>query len=569
MAFDGLVTKATVKELNNEILTGRITKIYQLSKYEMLFTIRQQRQNKKVLFSVHPTYARVQLTKLDYSQPTEPPMFCMLMRKHLEGTVITKIEQVNHDRIIKFTITSRSDFGGEQLKFLYIEIMNKHSNFILTTENHKIIDCIKHISPLHNRHRSLQPGACYILPPEMAKIEPEFASLINFEEIIYSEKSIQTGILQTFNGLSKQIVNEIVETAVSLEPDTLLNHFKEILRRVENFQNPAIMFGNKDQFYLIPLTHISGDWKTYESLGDMLDAFYFGKESRDRIKDHFSNIESLVKQWHNKNVKKLEKLSVELDNTEKADEYRIKGEIILANGFKINRGDKMLLAQNFYDPDLSEIRIELDPIMSSTENAQKYFKRYNKAKASVQHIISQMDVAEKEVSYFESLLTYLMSADIADVYEMQDELRERGYLKKRQERKVKKNAKPNVDRYMTENGIEIVVGKNNFQNDYLAHKLGRRHEWWFHAKEMPGSHVLVRSSEEKLEELEIRAAANLAAYFSKGKDSSSVAIDYTQIKNLKKVPGAALGFVTYDTCRTIYIDPAEEDVMKLQKLKGQ
>lgn len=569
MAFDGLVTKASVEELKNEILTGRITKIYQLSKYEMLFTVRQQRQNKKVLFSVHPTYARVQLTNLDYTHSSEPPMFCMLMRKHLEGTIIAGIEQVNNDRIIKITFIQRGEFGGDITKYLYLEVMNKHSNFILTTEEGKIIDCIKHIPPLMNRHRTLQPSATYIFPPASHKIEPRDVALAHFEAILKgSDTTLATGIMRTFNGLSKQIANEVVYRTNGEAPTVMLKTFNKIMDEIANQPKPSIMIGDKEQFYLIPLTHIKGVVKSYNSISAMLDAFYFGKETKDRIKDHFSNIEMLVKQWHNKNVKKLEKLAVELANTEKAGEYRIKGELILANAYQLNRGDKILIAKNFYDENLAEVKIVLDPLLAPSDNAQKYFKRYNKAKAAVAHIEQQIEVAQSETRYFEGLMTYLTSADIQDVYEIQDELRSRGCLKKRQEKKAKKAAKPNVDRYMTKNNIELVVGKNNLQNDYVTHKLGKRHEWWFHAKDMPGSHVLVRSSEDKLEETEIRAAANLAAYFSKGKGSSSVAIDYTQIKNLKKVPGSASGFVTYDTYKTIYIDPDEADVMALNKIKG-
>ncbi|MCL2560149.1 MAG: NFACT family protein [Turicibacter sp.] len=569
MAFDGLVTKASVAELKNELETGRITKIYQLSKYEMLFTVRQQRQNKKVLFSVHPTYARVQLTNLDYTHVSEPPMFCMLMRKHLEGTIIADIEQVNHDRIIKLTIVQRNEFGNDITKYLYLEVMNKHSNFILTTEEGKIIDCLKHVPPLMNRHRTLQPSATYILPPAMDKVEPSEATITHFETIVSDgETTPVSGILRTFNGLSKQIAHEVVYRSNSEAPTELFEAFKQVMEEIANQPKPSIMLGDKEQFYLLPLAHLKGEVKSYDSLFAMLDAFYFGKETKDRIKDHFSNIEMLVKQWLNKNVKKLEKLAAELANTEKAEEYRIKGELILANAYQLNRGDQLLVTQNFYDETLAEINIALDPLLTPSDNAQKYFKRYNKAKAAVAHIEVQLAAAKDEIDYFEGLMTYLASADIQDVYEIQDELRQRGYLKKRQEKKTKKATKPNVDRYMTEAGIELVVGKNNLQNDYVTHKLGKRHEWWFHAKDMPGSHVLVRSSEDKLEEPEIRAAANLAAYFSRGKDSSSVAIDYTQLKNLKKVPGSASGFVTYDVYKTIYIDPDEADVMALRKVKG-
>jgi len=576
MAFDGLFTTASVEELRREILTGRITKIYQLSKYEMLFTVRQQRQNKKVLFSVHPTYARIQMTKLDYSHSSEPPMFCMLMRKHLESTIIIDIEQINNDRIIKFTLVHRSEFGGDTTKYLYLEVMNKHSNFILTTEDGVIIDCIKHISPIMNRHRALQPSATYILPPSRSKIEPSDATLAHFEAIVSDKETIPAkGIMNTFNGLSRLIANEVIHR-INKEGKTIipaklgdfaLEAFNEVMKEVTNYPKPSITLGEKEQFYLIPLTHLGSDIKTFETIGDLLDAFYFGKERKDRIRDHFSNIDSLVNQWKNKNVKKLAKLEQELANTEKAEEYRVKGELILSNTHQLNRGDKMLVTQNFYEADLPEIKIELNDQLTAPENAQVYFKRYNKAKAAVAHIEEQMEKANEEIEYFESLLIFLASADVEDVYEIQDELRNRGYLKKRTERKGKRPSKPNIDRYVTESGIEILVGKNNLQNDYITHTASRRHEWWFHVKDMPGSHVVVKSDADQLEELEIRTAANLAAYFSKGKYSSSVAIDYTQIKNLKKVPGSAIGFVTYDVYKTIYIDPDEAEILNLKRVK--
>lgn len=569
MAFDGLVTRASVRELQEEILTGRITKIYQLSKYEMLLTIRHQRQNKKVLFSVHPTYARLQLTHLDYPHLSEPPMFCMLMRKHLEGTIITEIEQVNHDRIIKFTVSARSEFGGDLTKYLYLEVMNKHSNFILTTESGDIIDCIKHIPPLMNRYRTLQPSATYRLPPSSNKIEPVDAALSHFEEIVKDAgTTLATGIMRTFNGLSKQIANEVIYRANTKAPAAIFETFNTLMDEIAHDPKPSIVTGAKEQFYLIALTHLKEKMNTYESLSAMLDAFYFGKETKDRIKNHFSHLELLVKQLYQKNVKKFAKLQGELENTEKAEEYRIQGELILANVYQLNRGDTVLVTQNFYDENLSEIKIALDARLTPSDNAQKYFKRYNKAKAAVVHIEQQLEVAQSEILYFEGLMTYLSSADVQDVYEIQDELRSRGYLKKRQEKKAKKATKPNVDRYLTANNVELVVGKNNLQNDYVTHQLAKRHEWWFHAKEMPGSHVLVRSSTDQLAETDIRAAANLAAYFSKGRASSSVAIDYTQIKNLKKVPGTVSGFVTYDSYKTIYIDPDETLIMALKKIRG-
>ena len=567
MAFDGLMTAASTSYLKEQLKDGRINKIYQLSNHEILMQIRSLGKTNRVLFSTHPMYARVQITNLTYQYPEEPPMFCMFLRKHLEGGRISNIEQVNQDRIIKFTIRHLNELGDQMIKFLYIEIMGKHSNLIITDMNHRILETIKHISPLMNRYRSLQPGATYILPPAQEKINPFDVDFDLFESLFSMDKPYDKQIVSHFQGLSPLIAREIIYRSKSDSIKDIYDSFKNTLFEIKEHPSPHVMLGKKEVFYLIPLHHLESNEVPCGNLPDMFDRYYFGKEERDRIKQHFSDIDRFIHQEYEKNIKKRSKLEDELLLTEKADEHKVLGELILANLYQIKRGQSVIRAQNFYSENLDSIDIPLSPQLSPSENAQKYFQKYQKAKTAVNHILEQLEHTEKEINYFETLLTQLETATIKDVHEIKEELELTGYLRKRQSKKRKTNSKPNIEKYLSPDGVEIFIGKNNLQNDYLTHKFARRHEWWFHAKDMPGSHVLIRSDVEQLTETTIRAAAQLAAYFSKGRLSSSVPVDYTRVRNVKKIPAAHLGFVTYDNQKTIYIDPDESFIMSLEKLK--
>jgi len=567
MAFDGLMTKTVANELKTILTAGRINKIYQLSNHEILMQIRAGGKNRKVLFSTHPSFARIQLTELDYQYPPEPPMFCMFLRKHLEGGIIYNVEQINGDRIIKFTIRHLNELGDTQIKFLYLEIMGKHSNLIVTDTNHRILETIKHISPLLNRYRSLQPGADYILPPKQDKLDPYTVDLDMFQNIMDPDQNHAKQLVSNFQGLSPLIAKEIVDQSLSEQLPDLYRAFVEILDQIKNTPNPHLMIGAKENFYLIPLHHLEAQEIQADNIWNMFDRFYFGKDERDRIKQHFAELDRFIQQEYDKNIKKRQKLYEDLEKSEKAESFKIKGELLLANLFQIQRGASVVRLQNYYDPALAELEIELSPHLSPSDNAQKYFQRYQKAKASVQHIWEQLELTDKEIAYFETLLTQVATANIKDVDEIKEELEQGGYLRRRQAKKRKTDRKPNIEKYLSPDGVEIFLGKNNLQNDYLTHKFGRRNEWWFHAKDMPGSHVLVRSESDNLSEDTIRAAAQLASYFSKGRDSSSVPVDYTRVRNVKKVPAAHLGFVTYENQKTIYIDPDEALIMGLQKVK--
>ena len=567
MAFDGLMTTASTAFLKEELTAGRINKIYQLSKYEILMQVRAGGKNKKLLLSTHPTYARVQITHLSYQYPDAPPTFCMFLRKHLEGGLIINVEQINHDRIIKFTIRHLNELGDQMVKFLYIEIMGKHSNLIITDTTHRILETIKHISPLVNRYRTLQPGATYVLPPTQEKSDPYDTDFDSFTALISEQEPYAKQLVSKFRGFSMLLAKEIVYRSLSEQIQDLYDAFIKVLAEIQSAPTPHVMLGEKEAFYLIPLWHLEGEAIPQEHLPAMFDRYYFGKEERDRIKQHFADVDRFIHQEYEKNIKKREKLQVDLLKTEAADEYKVLGELILANLYQLDSGQSFARVQNFYSAELEEIDIPLDPRFSVTDNAKKYFQKYQKAKKAVNHILEQLKQTAMEIDYFETLLTQLETATTKDAYEIKEELELAGYLRRRQSKKRQLAGKPNIEKYLSPDGVELYIGKNNLQNDYLTHKFARRHEWWFHAKEMPGSHVLVRSDADSLSEDTIRAAAQLAAYFSKGRLSSSVPVDYTRVRHVKKVPATHLGFVTYDHQKTIYIDPDEAFIMSLEKGK--
>lgn len=567
MAFDGVFTHFIIKELKKNIEKGKINKVYQISSWELLFNIRANRTNQKLLISIHPNYARAHLTNMVYTYPKEPPMFCMLLRKHLEGGIITNISQKDNDRIIIITIEHVNEIGDKTNKLLIIELMGKHSNIILINkDDNKIIDSIKRVSPFQNTVRTLQPGASYEYPPCKDKLNPFLATKDNIQSNLkLPSDNLSKQLVNMFEGLSPELAKEIIFRAeFNQNPLILSNVFNDIFN---NQINPTIVSDdNKEYFHIIPLYSINKNCRYYNNLSDMLDRFFFGKDQRDRIKQQSNDLGKFIKNELDKNKKKIYKLENDLHNAENADYYKLCGELITANIYKVEKGMNNVTVQNYYSKNNEEINISLDPLLTPTQNFQKYFQKYQKAKKSIDHIYKQMELTQEEIKYFDTLHEQMKTANIHDALEIREELELSGYLKKQQTKK-RKNVKPKYSTYLSPDGVEILVGKNNMQNDYLTHKLAKRNETWMHAKDIPGSHIVIKN-EDNLSEDTIRTAAQLAAYFSKARQSSSVPVDYTKVKHVKKIPGGKLGFVSYDNQKTIYIDPDEEFILNL-KIKKQ
>ncbi|MED0983517.1 NFACT family protein [Bacillus paramycoides] len=568
MAFDGLFTRAITHEIANSLQTGRISKIYQPSKYEILLHIRANGKNQKLILSSHPTYARMHLTNQNYDSPAIPPMFCMLLRKHLEGGFIEKIEQIDLERIIQITVRSRNEIGDESLKTLVIEIMGRHSNIILVdTKTNVILDSLKHVSLAVNRHRTVYAGAEYVAPPAQHKINP--LHIENVDDFIrpldFLSGNMDKQLVGAFMGISPLFAKEVVKKAGMVNEEALSEAFFILQKPLLTHQYvPTMITANgKEFFYLFPLSHLQGNEKTFSSVSELLDRFFFGKAERDRVKQQAHDLERFMQNEKSKNEKKLIKLEKTLQDAGKADKYQLFGELLTANMYALKKGDKDIEVVNYYDENSGTVKITLDPLKTPSENAQRYFQKYQKAKNSVAIVEEQIEKTNEEILYFDSLLQQMEAASSKDIEEIREELAEEGYVRSRKTKNAKKKpTKPILDKYLASDGTEIFVGKNNKQNDYLTTKFARRDEIWLHTKDIPGSHVVIRSLEPAEETL--LEAAKIAAYFSKAKDSSSVPVDFTKIRHVKKPSGAKLGFVTYDNQQTIYVTPDADTVMKLK-----
>ncbi|MCA1321340.1 NFACT family protein [Bacillus tianshenii] len=569
MSFDGIFTYAMVRELKEKLESGRITKIYQPYKNELLLTIRSGRSNHKLLISAHPSYARIHLTEESYDNPSEPPMFCMLLRKHLEGSIITDIHQIGMDRIIVFDVKARNEIGDVSYKQIIVEIMGRHSNIIfIDKERGMILDSIKHVSMSQNRHRSLTPGQPYVLPPEQNKIHPfEATEDLVRSKIDYIGGKLDKQLVHTFAGISPLFAKEAVYRAGLANRQTLPPSFVNLIGEVKtgSLQPQIITADNKEIFYLLPLTHLKGENKTFPTLSELLDRYYFGKASRDRVKQQANDLERFIANEIEKNKKKIIKLEKTLVDAKNAEVFQLYGELLTANLYQISRGDKEVEVLNYYSDDAEKITIQLDPLRSPSGNAQRYFQKYQKAKNSLAIVEEQISKAYAEINYFNMILQQVETASPKDIQEIREELAEEGYMKMKQKRNQKKSKpqKPVLEMYQSTDGTEILVGKNNKQNDFLTNKVARRDDVWLHTKDIPGSHVVIRSTEPTEET--IKEAATIAAYFSKARHSGSVPVDFTKVRNVKKPSGAKPGFVIYEQQQTIYVTPNEEMIIGLKK----
>ncbi|NMD69445.1 fibronectin/fibrinogen-binding protein [Bacillus sp. DNRA2] len=569
MSFDGLFTRAMTNELSQALKGGRINKVQQPFANELLLVIRANGKNHRLLLSIHPSYARAQLTKESYDNPAEPPMFCMLMRKHLEGYILEDIHQMELDRIIVFEVRGRNELGDLSYKQVIVEIMGRHSNIILVDKDRQIIlDSIKHVSFAVNSHRAILPGQPYILPPQQDKQNPlELSEAEILRRLDFNAGKLDKQFVNSFAGISPLLAKEILFQAGLANRATLPKAFLTVLGKIKQHDYlPAITeHDGKESFYLFPLQSLGGEAKTFVSLSEMLDRFYFGKAGRDRVKQQATDLLRFIVNEKEKNEKKIGKLEATINEAERASEYQLYGELLTANLFAVSRGMKEIEVINYYDENGGTVTIPLDPQKTPSDNAQKFFSKYQKAKNALEIVREQIALARDEVSYFDALLAQVETASPKDIEEIREELVEGGYIRDRRKRQAKKNvnAKPVLDAYTASDGTEILVGKNNKQNDYLTNKLAARDDLWFHTKDIPGSHVVIRSKSPSNET--ILEAASLAAYYSKARESSSVPVDFTLVRHVKKPSGAKPGFVIYDNQQTVYVTPSEEIVLKLQK----
>ncbi len=540
MALDGILLHKIVQKIKPEF-PARINKIYQVSNSEILFQLKTQTTRKNLIISCHTIYNRLNLTERSYPTPEEPSSFVMLLRKHLESATIQSIEQGGLDRYVRLECHMRNEIGDKVIRYLYIELMGKYANLIFVDSNGKIMDALKRIPPFENNRRTIQPGAMFKeteIQPD--KIDPFHATTYNPELTLTKQ----------FHGFSPFLSKEI---EYRLHND---ESFASIMKEIENSNTLYISnLNNEAVFHCIPLTHIQSPSKSYPLL-EGLDIVYFHKEEQDRIKDLAGDIYRFVNHELKHQKQKLPKLQASYEESLDCDKWREYGDLLYANQHITTKGETSLQLPSFEDGNL--VTIPLDPKLDINRNAKKCFQKYNKAKKGQVYILEQIEICQNEINYFDGIQQQLDLSSFDDAKEIQQELIELGYLKKKVSkiRKAKKKETlPKVSKITLPNGIQISFGKNNLQNEALTFKLANKTDMWFHTKDFHGAHVVVHSQE--LDEETLRCAAQLAAYYSKGRDSSSVPVNYTQIKTLKKIPGAKPGMVSLSTYKTIYIDPDE------------
>lgn len=563
MAYDGLFTKKMVESLQS-LVSGRIHKINQPENDTIIMVVRQNRKNHQLLLSIHPSFSRLQITDKKYDNPFNPPMFARVFRKHLEGGFIENIRQIGNDRRVEIDIKSKDEIGDTMHRTIILEIMGKHSNLILVDENRKIIEGFKHLTPNTNQYRTVMPGFEYEAPPSQNKLNPfEISGQEALKYIDFNSGKISKQLLNSFEGFSPLITNEIVSRRQFMTQDTLPEAYDEVMAETQLSPTPVFHKNHetgKEDFYFMKLNQFYDDVVEYDSLNDLLDRYYDARGERERVKQRANDLVRFVQQQLQKQENKLSKLIDEYESAKDKETQQLYGELITANIYRIKQGDESVTALNYYTGE--EVTIPLNPTKSPSVNAQYYYKQYNRLKTREHELDHQIQLTKENIDYFSNIEQQLEHITVDDIDDIRDELADQGFMKQRKNTKKKKNAQIQLQTYRSSDGDTILVGKNNKQNDYLTNKKAQKSHIWFHTKDIPGSHVVILNDSPSDET--IKEAAMLAGYFSKAGNSGQIPVDYTEIRNVHKPSGAKPGFVTYDNQKTLYATP---DYDKIQQMK--
>ena len=549
MSFDGFFLHHMVEELRAELLNGRIQKINQPFDQELVLQIRSNRQSHRLLLSAHPVFGRIQLTETTFENPAQPSTFIMVLRKYLQGAVIESIEQIENDRIVEITVSNKNEIGDDIQATLIIEIMGKHSNILLVDKSsNKVLEVIKHIGFSQNSYRTLLPGATYIAPPSTEALNPFTIKDVKLFEILQTQELTAKNLQSLFQGLGR-------DTAIELEnllTDDRLSKFRDFFKQETN---PCL---TDKSFSCVPFsTKIEG---RFSSLSQLLDVFYKDKAERDRVKQQASELIRRVENELQKNRQKLKKQEKELQATENAEEFRQKGELLTTFLHQVPNDQDQVVLDNYYTN--QPITIALDKALTPNQNAQKYFKRYQKLKEAVKYLTELIEETKATILYLESVETVLNQAGLDEIAEIREELIQTGFIRRRQREKIQKRKKP--EKYLASDGKTIIlVGRNNLQNEELTFKIARKEELWFHAKDTPGSHVVISGNLNPSDEVKTDAA-ELAAYYSKGRLSNLVQVDMIEVKKLNKPTGGKPGFVTYTGQKTLRVTPDSEKIESMK-----
>ena len=548
MSFDGFFLHHMTEELRRELLGGRIQKINQPFEQELVLQIRSNRKSHKLLLSAHSVFGRVQLTDTTFENPAVPNTFIMVMRKYLQGAVIEAIQQVENDRILEISVSNKNEIGDSVAVTLVIEIMGKHSNIILLDKSSgKIIEAIKHVGFSQNSYRTILPGSTYVAPPQTGSLNSFTVGDEKLFEILHTEDLEPKRLQQIFQGLGR-------DTATELSGRLTADKLKTFRAFFASPTQPSL---TEKSFSAL----LFSDSKTQMStLSELLDTFYKDKAERDRVNQQASELIRRVENELEKNRKKLVKQEEELLATENAEEFRQKGELLTTFLHQVPNDQNQVELDNYYTGE--KISISLDKALTPNQNAQRYFKRYQKLKEAVKHLTSLIEETRTTILYLESVETALAQASLTEIAEIREELIQTGFIRRRQREKIQKRQKP--EKYLATDGQTIIlVGRNNLQNDELTFKIAKKDELWFHAKDIPGSHVVITGNLQPSDEVKTDAA-ELAAYFSKARLSNLVQVDMIETRKLNKPTGGKPGFVTYTGQKTLRVTPDEEKIKSMK-----
>ena len=583
MAFDGITIAAVRKELSDMLTGGRVYKIAQPEPDELLLTIKNNGSQYRLVLSASASLPLAYLTAKNKTSPMTAPNFCMLLRKHIQNGRILSITQPGMERILNFRIEHLDEMGDLRTKQLIVELMGKHSNIIFCDENDVIIDSIKHISAMVSSVREVLPGKNYFIPHTQDKANPLETDREQFMERIFAgSQPCFKALYSSFTGLSPAISHEICYRAggdadlssAALDENGRQALWEAFFRLMEEVRSerfsPCIVYeGGKPpvpaEYAALTLTSYPADRrKDFSSISALLEEYYAEKNTVTRIRQRSSDLRRIVSTALERNVKKYDLQVKQMQDTKKRDKYRVYGELLNTYGYSAEPGAKSFTCPNYYTGE--ELSIPLDPTLTAGENAKKYFEKYNKLKRTFEALSQLTLETGAEVEHLESISA---SLDIAqkeeDLVQIREELIESGYLRRKGGRNAKKARVTSVPfHYISGDDYDIYVGKNNYQNEELTFRFASGGDWWFHAKGIPGSHVIVKSKGGELPDATFEDAARLAAYYSRGRGAEKVEVDYTEKKNVKKPAGGKPGFVVYYTNYSMMITP---DISGLQQVE--
>ena len=576
MPFDGIVMRAVCHELNNSILGGRIEKINQPDKEQIIINIHNNPNNYKLLLSANASSSRVNLTKNTFNNPSTPPNFCILLRKHLSSGRLIKIYQPDMERILEIHIDSPNDIGDVTTKILVIEVMGKHSNIMLLNHNRKIIDSLKHIDFSTSRLREILPGRDYSYPATQVKANPLDVTKEQIMEHLSPLNDMheaESKLVSLYTGISPFFTARLLNSYTA-EIASIINNFYEYMQKSNlNEFAPCLFMNNANKptdfhaFFGNNINCHTNIIKPYDSISRAIDEYFIEKTGINNLSQKKSD---LLKVASNNLAKCNKKVTYNRDKIEQVydrEKYQLYGELLTANLYKVNKGTEEITVTNYYSEAQDEITIKLDSTLSPSRNAQLFYKKFNKAKGTFEGANKQLNLLLSEQSYLENVLYEIeLCEDESSLDEIKEELISEGLIKSKQKSKSRKPVEPSKPySFMSSDGFEIMVGRNNRQNDRLTLKIAHNCDIWMHTKNIPGSHVIIKTEKNDVPDKTLEEAAKLAAWFSKARQSSNVPVDYTFVRDVKKPTGAKPGFVIYENFKTVNVMP-ENSLLYCQRI---